>query len=724
MSNLEPKGFLSKICILLIVILAPFLGGATEYWSQSFFLILIALLVCLFPPRRVDLPLAISGCGLLALAGASFLPARWMGLPGWRKEAIASGIGLPGSITPQPGLTLDAALLLLGGLLWLAWLAQQPWSADERRLLAKFFCAGAFLLGIVALVAYYGNLAIPFWLKTERRFGPFPNRNQTGNFFAISAILSIALSLDQFRQTKKWAAGWVLCSALLIWVLVLSYSRAGIAIFFLGLLVWTSSLSRSLKKISLGLVFVLFLLTGFLLFGGETLERFGARSAADFRFLVWKDALTMVDSAPWFGSGLGNFDSLFPFFRNASIQQQRIIHPESDWLWLGAEMGVMAVVLVFGGFFWILRRALPFKRNSARSLRAACAAGAVIFMVHGFMDVSAHRLGTALPAIFVLALALLPPKEERPASSIIPWIFRLLALLLLLSTLFRIQTRRDEKSAAKAWLEQQNYTETITHAGLALREKPLDWDVYYTRGIARAFLGKWTDSLGDFRRANLLEPQFFRLPIEEGSLWLLLNPPLAFQAWPEALRRCRPEEQGPVYSEILSLAGMSPEVRLRMGMLASGNIDRELVYVSYAAPEQADDLLARLLPQGKNLTPARQKCLYFAAARRSAEKKDFQTAYKLAKKAVPAPTLPKRSKTSLQDSLRAFTLDPGNFAAAYVLYSKQVKSRHLAAALMTLEKASREKNAPEYFRYLAAELNARSGEWEKAWGALQQYAHI
>ena len=43
--------------------------------------------------------------------------------------------------------------------------------------------------------------------------------------------------------------------------------------------------------------------------------------------------------------GLGNFDEIFAVFRNASLNGTRTIHPESDWLWLWAEMGWLAIPL-------------------------------------------------------------------------------------------------------------------------------------------------------------------------------------------------------------------------------------------------------------------------------------------------------------------------------------------------------------------------------------------
>jgi len=176
---------ISKIGILAAVFLAPALGGATEPVCQSVILILIAVLVALFPPERIDLPVAIAGGGLLGMAGLSFLPSGWFGTSDWRRAVTQAGIALPSTLTPQPWITLHAVILLVAGLLWYVWMTEQAWSAHNRRVLARGFCLGALGLAVLAIIAYYWDLNIPLWLRSERRFGPFPNRNQTGNFFAI-----------------------------------------------------------------------------------------------------------------------------------------------------------------------------------------------------------------------------------------------------------------------------------------------------------------------------------------------------------------------------------------------------------------------------------------------------------------------------------------------------------------------------------------------------------
>src|SRR5258708_24250439 len=112
-----------------------------------------------------------------------------------------------------------------------------------------------------------------------------------------------------------------------------------------------------------------------------------------------------MDASPWCGVGLGNFRALFPLYRSASINQQSVWHPESDWLWLAAESGWLAVGLALGLAVAVLRGAFPLTQGSRRHLRAAALAAGIAALLHSTFDVPGHRLGSALLALFVIVLA-------------------------------------------------------------------------------------------------------------------------------------------------------------------------------------------------------------------------------------------------------------------------------------------------------------------------------
>src|SRR5262249_49190260 len=157
----------------------------------------------------------------------------------------------------------------------------------------------------------------------------------------------------------------LLGAVVILVALVINYSRGGVLLFFGALVLWAAIEAwrrSSWKVLAVGGSLVLVLVSLVLLGGGVFAGRFagGADSEVGFRVLIWHDTLALVHASPWCGVGLGNFTALFPFFRQASLNQQTVLHPESDWLLLAAELGWAGVALAVGVAFFLLRRAFPF----------------------------------------------------------------------------------------------------------------------------------------------------------------------------------------------------------------------------------------------------------------------------------------------------------------------------------------------------------------------------
>ena len=331
-------------------VLACFLGGATEKWAEGIVVALLGLLLIANPPR-FSLGRWVNGIivALVALASAAFLPASWFFQPAWR-EALTKdfGVTLPSTLSPQPWITLSCLVSFVAGLCWFYHVAAQDLETRAARRQLRVFAGAVALLAGLAVALYFAKSALPFW-HNQRGFGPFPNRNQTANLLAITAIVVLACGQDDLRQGRKRWMVWVGCLAVIIAAIVLNFSRAGIALLLLGSGLWLGAFalrSGTTARIAIAASALLGLLTILLVFGGETLERFNLRGAdgagmsGDFRWLIFRDAFQLLAASPWCGIGLGNFAPVFAIFRDASVGQSRALHPESDWLWLGRRDGL------------------------------------------------------------------------------------------------------------------------------------------------------------------------------------------------------------------------------------------------------------------------------------------------------------------------------------------------------------------------------------------------
>jgi O-antigen ligase/Flp pilus assembly protein TadD len=751
-----------------IALLAPFLGGSTERWAQGIVLMLIGGLVVFHPPRSCGARgFFLSTVALLCTGALSFLPAAWFGIPGWRWKLLGADIALPPTLSPQPWISAECFVLLCAGVLWICWLAQQSWDRGEREMMAGIFSGGAALIAAVALVAFYCKTPVAFW-HSERGFGPFPNRNQTGNFFMLGGIIALACTYENFRAKKIRALFFAVALAVIVAALVTSYSRAAVLLFFIGACLWIASLAvvaRSAKPAAFCASALILIAAGFLVFGGHTLERFqgGEGVSFGFRRLIYRDALALIRASPWSGTGLGNFAGVFPLFRNASAMPSRILHPESDWLWLAAEGGWPALALVFFAVAMLAKRIFPLNFGTHRRLRLAASAAALAFVLHGLVDVPGHRLGSVLPGLFVLGLALNNPAAAHP-QRFAPLAFVLAAIAVgasgcvWLFTGFQNQILPGEtgvralRNRAQIFLAAENFTDAESEATRAIAWAPLDWELYFLRGAAEARAGNLPRALDDFQRANLLESTSPAVTFDEGKIWLGCQPSFAAIPWRETLRRCVPGGEPEYYAQMLAFVNGVPELRRMMHALARGNFALELVWLRESTAAEfgefstallkndpalhaADDLqktaffrlwsqrgdaaeLMRLL----SANPQWQPLAWRQIAENLAANGDAKGACETAFKFLSAPALPKIQRAEETGELRRrLLLNPGDFRAGYALYAALAESKNDGEAMEVLHGMTSRADCPPYFHYLEARLAFQTGQYAAAWSALEKF---
>jgi hypothetical protein len=778
--------------IVLVTLLAIALGGSVYLPAQGLLAALAGLFLLLAPPRgplpRTPLILAAL---LILISLLAFLPAGSMRATPWRKYLVTEcRLPLPIDVdksggrapyvfpledtrSPQPWMTLQGCGLLVLGLSWGLYLLSVSWERGDRVFATEALVFGVSLLALTGALAFLLGFHVPGWTQEENR-GWFPNRNQTADVLALVGIVNYALIFDRFRKGKRVAYLLLVALIPIVTLLVISLSRAGILLFFGGLLVYhlwprggtAARRGSSLKWVALSAALGLILLALFLAWGGDSLKRFelqGADAAdvTDFRGAIQKDAFWFSLQAPWAGTGLGNFQPLFSFSRSASINSSTAIHPESDWLWLACEMGWPAVIVVLIGYGWWLRRALPLENKSGESMRRALIVAVLVFAVHGIVDVSGHRPGSLFVALLLAGMAL-PARADEEASGITPAVFRGLGGVLILlagwwggslegwpvpptsATLARLKTDLDSQFAPNA---------AARIATDALRIAPLDWTLYFRRGSAEVKQGNQVDAAqADFAAARALNPYWYALSVEEGQIWIDANEPdLGFDAWNDGLQRAGPMALI-AYREMV---GRSPEhsiTRQDLAALAFDRTDFLLALLPTSDSNEAEALLDHLLDTDRQLQGfnAAQRAQLFDAwwakgdpvqmmeivhehpewdsqtwsyqARFAARENDFHAADDLATHWVRRPAIPQlASHRPLSDLAADFKNDPASLPAGLELFFAQADAGDTDDALATLHALQQLPHHPAYLAYLAAQLNATKSDWAAAWSAWQDY---
>ncbi len=757
----------------LFVAFASFLGGATARWSQGIVLAGFALLLIARPPR-LSLGPVLNTLALLflALAATAFLPANWFHTPAWRVALTHDlGVSLASTLSPQPWLSLDCYVTLLAGFAWIYYVATLEADLRDIRMSARIFSGGMIALAALAIFLHLRGTSLPFW-HNVRNFGPYPNRNQTGDLFGISTLVVLGCMQDDFRRGHKRWIIWLAGVGVLIAGLILDFSRAGILILVLGVSAWLVRLA--FRKwtgggVAAAVSVLLVLLASLLLFGGETIARFHFRIGgdesvtSDFRWLIFRDAWTMIRASPWCGVGLGNFEPVFALYRDISAGVTRSLHPESDWLWLWSELGWPAVAVVLAAVALFVRRVFPLREGTNQRIRFTALVGGLLFLLHGGVDVSAHRFGTFLAGTFLLGLA-----QNRPVSCVArrwpPIVFRLLGVALLAVGLAWFFAWRNgsllpgylgvenAKSAAAFAERGHRFEEAVEFADRGLKWAPLDYQLYFLRGRARIGAHQpQSEAVADFRRARFLEPSGYQLPFEEGKAWLGTQPNLALTAWREALRRRTTDPNG-IYSLMFPLA-LEYDNRVLAGLanFAVGDSSLTITYLENIGgkfhqaiplllardPNLADFNRAqklRLFELWSQRDPLDDLVLTVAAhpewtefawpglARWHAGRSEWQAAWELVRDNAPPPPLPTTVTAAplaqLEQQLYSNPTDP---AIGFALYRAQIAAGRTDDALATLRHFTARSGAPAYFYYLQAQTWAVKGNYERAWQSWQDY---
>lgn len=786
------------------------LGGGTARWSQGIVLLALGAILVVMPPRAsLGRWLNVTLAALVALALTAFLPARWFASPAWRGAlTLDFGLALPATLSPQPWLSVEGVALLLAGLSWFYLMASMRWTAVERVRAGAVFAAGVVALAGVFVTFYKLDVTVPFWLNA-RHFGPFPNRNQTADFLSVGALPVLATAFRSWRAGWRWtAAGW-LAGWLVVAVAVFNnFSRAGVGILFGGTAVYLVAEAvraarrrrpplREVKpgdplpdrlvaiarwrRIALAASLLLMLASGFFLFGGDTLGRFRFDSAAgaesvvtdDFRARIRHDAFTMVNASPWCGVGLGNFSPVMATYRRLSAGPVWLVHPESDWLWMAGEMGWGSVALVLAACVLLARRAWPFARGSDRALRTASALAVTLFALHGLVDVSAHRLGTVLCALFLVGLAMpgrgddrenIPPSWERWMAGA----FRGLgvafvgvgALWLLESggwlTAPGLESATRLKSQANLRGHVGDFARADADASRALAWTPLDWELRFDRAAVRVCLrDDPSRALDDFRRARYLEPFFGDHCLDEARLWAASDEPaLAVNAVLEACRR-QPARasfylggmrdvaaEGEAafrerlwhalrHDPALELAFMQSidwdALRPVMAEFMAANPDlqglddpgRRALFRLWAERGDPATLSAAMLAH-----PAWQPLGWRWWAQACAASDELEGACRVATRFAARPVVPPppqgraRSLAELQSETALVPKDP---VAGLALYRAQLAAGNPPGALGALHRLTIQPGCPAYFFYLEASLAGEAGQWQVGWAAWRQF---
>lgn len=765
----------ADLLAVVVTLAAPVFAAGGGAWPKVLLLALATLAFWLSPAmRRYPLWVHLAFLGFVLCGAWGFLPlAGTVDFP-WRRELAGLGVELPATISAQPWLTLPGFLTLTAVSAWTWFLLARDWRLPRQLLLQVFACGAlVILLWWLAAAATGRNLS---GVTSQTAFGSFPNRNQSANFAALAGLVFAALALNGRLHRRRLWPFWLGALVVALAAVVAAGSRAGLLLLAGGVGMWFLWMSRALRFSSPLLILTNGLLlsaAGLLAFGGQLLDRFNVTGrgagelAADFRLLLYRDALPLLRDASWHGIGLGNFAGVFARYREVSLNESRAIHPDSDWVWFIAELGWLAPVCLLALLWFAFRQCRPFSEGSDRVLRSAGCIAALGFLAHSLMDVPGHR-ATLLPALLLLALAANPAGTPGVTR---PWLARAVAAVMTLAVLAQLallsagarvpntEFLRAAKAALARALDRGEWAAAVQHANTGLRAAPLDWELYFGRASARVMLGADTQpAQRDFAVARYLEPNP-RVAFDEGVAWLVREsdfveastfigprPDLAAAAWQHVFARPQPRVDD-VYGGMAFFANRYPEIQPYLRALADNDPARLAVFLRFARPDEIPEALEAILAASPDLAavpdahlrrvldswmqfgdrarllrelPSQPRWLlvgwvYLGDA--LAAQGEYKRACELARGHTSAPDLPPPPVEPLNRLRDAFAAAPNDLATGVRYYQKLSEANLFDEALRVVSTLAKKPNAPAYVDWLEADLRERAGDFTGAWTA-------
>lgn len=558
------------VLIVAVTLVALLLNGATTPGARQLVLILMAGTILLAPPESCHGWRFGALVGLaLASACIAFLPASWFTLPAWRATVAGEiGIALPTTVSPQPWLSADAVCLFAAGLAWLYYLTSRRWTGLERRRICHILAAVSITLGACYIALKASGTHWPE-ARYNDQFGPFPNQNQTASLFLLGGILCVGMVNRPGRSRGRQKVLWGIGTVILVGALAAVGSRTAIVLFVIAAVV--ISLRRAtLPALAITGSALLLTVSGLILSEAEILDKFSgeegviATASENGRWALYTDSWNMLREAPLTGTGIGNFEDVFALHRDRSSAPNRALHPDSDFVWASAELGIPAVLLVGALILATFAACFPLRKepelDSRRdhSMRITCVVAAAAFASNSLVDVPAHRLGSLLLGILLLALALHPRRKltrARPQQRIALAAFAIAPAVVL-------------------WLLPRP-------AGL------LDANAYFANAQSHLAAGRLSMASDDFERARYLRPHNAKLALDEGRLWIDYSPQHTTAAWREALNRAASQgRSGEFYQEMHKLAGAHPALHEDLWLLADGKPDLQLISIDRSEDDE------------------------------------------------------------------------------------------------------------------------------------------
>jgi hypothetical protein len=276
----------------------------------------------------------------------------------------------------------------------------------------------------------------------------------------------------------------------------------------------------------------------------------------DVRVHIYQDTLKVIADRPLSGWGLGTFRYVMPFYRDASLVNRTVLHPESSWLMLASEMGWVAVAIVLGLLAALYTRVPRLRSREGWTGRSAAVAALTVGLLHGIIDVPLHRPASGWIYLMIMGLAFYPPLKDARGERLrwpVGWRWALLGVggvTLIISGIWVVarsagnnlplgpeELEARENQITRLYRDGERNA-AAEYAWESIQRFPMHDGYYYQLGTILAQAeDRENDVANLFDIHKSLQPYWSAAPFYQGTVWLSADKLQAFIAWGEALER-------------------------------------------------------------------------------------------------------------------------------------------------------------------------------------------
>jgi O-antigen ligase len=274
--------------------------------------------------------------------------------------------------------------------------------------------------------------------------GTFVNRNHLSGY--LEMIIPIALGLiiarislfslaglkwrDKIlRLSEKGLSMNLLLSAGIVVMavaIIFSESRSGVFILIFTFIIFfeltvlyfgrvkeRQKWIKNFLKVSFVIITIVALNVGI----GSVIERFALDDLLhEGRPVVWGKVVEIIGDYPLFGTGLGTFASIYPAY-DESGKSVRYSHAHNDYLEFLSELGIVGLILLFGGLAFIVVSSFLIWRvrrhPEVKGLALGGIVGIIAILIHSITDFNLHIPANMVLFTVILTLTLVTAFYKR-----------------------------------------------------------------------------------------------------------------------------------------------------------------------------------------------------------------------------------------------------------------------------------------------------------------------